>query len=525
MTMPAGSGRMDYTGNGNTPTYSYNFKIFNKNHLKVITRDTDNVEDTLDVDIDYTVSGVGNAGGGSITLTAGNLASNYHLTIREVVPIEQATDLRNQGDEYREVQEDALDYSIKVSRQQQDEIDRSFKLSETITGVSAELPIPEALKFFRWNSLATALENISLANLATIAVGNTLKLVDNQLDISAATSGMLTTNGDDHNHSGGDGAQIDHTTLSNKGTNTHAALDTEYALTVTHRADTSNPHSVDKTDVGLSNVTNDAQVKVTDIGTTVLAPTGDGSGLTGIGHSILNKTADYPLVAADLTGRTTITNAGAGASSVTATLLAGAANYVVHFNHIDSGNLVIDPNGTEVLYVDGVSLGAGVALTSAKKGARYTCIWNSSGGWWEVNYFNTSVKNETVLAADVSTTSVYATYVAVSGMTVTIICGVSGKVTVAVASSNLVDTNYTFLRYMKIYRDSLDNDTKSFGVMNASANATNIHQQGGFALYTGLTPGTSYVFGIQWCTQGGTLQCLAGSVPTQYFMRISAETN
>ncbi len=309
MTIPVGGGRMDYTGNGNTDTYSYNFKIFNKNHLKVTKRDADDVETVLTVDTDYTVSGVGDAGGGSITLTAGNLTSGYHLTIREVVPIEQGTDLRNQGDEYREVQEDALDYSIKVSRQQQDEINRSFKLPETITGVSAELPVPEALKFFRWDSLATSLENISLANLATIAVGNTLKLVNNQLDISAATSGLLVTNGDDHNHSGGDGGQIAHTALSGIGTNTHAQLDTELAASVAHRANVSNPHSVDKTDVGLSAVTNDAQVKVTDIGTTVLAPTGDGSGLTGIVYTILNKTADYTITAANCNGLTEINNA------------------------------------------------------------------------------------------------------------------------------------------------------------------------------------------------------------------------
>ena len=34
------------------------------------------------------------------------------------------------------------------------------------------------------------------------------------------------TNGNSHDHSGGDGAQIDHTTLSNVGTNTHSTIDT-----------------------------------------------------------------------------------------------------------------------------------------------------------------------------------------------------------------------------------------------------------------------------------------------------------
>lgn len=39
-------------------------------------------------------------------------------------------------------------------------------------------------------------------------------------------AGEGVTNGDSHDHSGGDGAQINHTTLSNIGSNTHAQIDT-----------------------------------------------------------------------------------------------------------------------------------------------------------------------------------------------------------------------------------------------------------------------------------------------------------
>lgn len=62
------------------------------------------------------------------------------------------------------------------------------------------------------------------------------------IDVSAIPSTYApiakgVTNGDSHDHNGGDGAQINHTTLSNIGTNTHAQIDT-------HVGSTSNPHSV-----------------------------------------------------------------------------------------------------------------------------------------------------------------------------------------------------------------------------------------------------------------------------------------
>lgn len=49
-------------------------------------------------------------------------------------------------------------------------------------------------------------------------------------------------------------ASIDHTAIANIGTNAHSVIDT-------HLASTSNPHSVTKAQVGLTNVTDDAQLK------------------------------------------------------------------------------------------------------------------------------------------------------------------------------------------------------------------------------------------------------------------------
>jgi hypothetical protein len=80
-------------------------------------------------------------------------------------------------------------------------------------------------------------------------------LLDGNNSTAFAVSAKGVTNGDSHDHSGGDGAQIDHTTLSNKGTNTHSQIDSHIGSTV-------NPHSVTKAQVGLTNVTDDVQVKL-----------------------------------------------------------------------------------------------------------------------------------------------------------------------------------------------------------------------------------------------------------------------
>lgn len=167
-TVSSAVSRMDYTGNGNVDTYPYTFKIFANTDLQVTIRDLDNIETTLSLTTDYTVSGVGKNSGGNLALVDsnqswldadGDLLSGYKLVIRRVRPLKQLADIRNQGQFFPETHENVFDHLVMLAQQQQDDIDRSIRLPLTVTGVSTELPNPTNDAYIGWNADSTGFVN------------------------------------------------------------------------------------------------------------------------------------------------------------------------------------------------------------------------------------------------------------------------------------------------------------------------------------------------------------------------------
>lgn len=198
MTIASSTSRNDYTGNGVADTFSYTFKILQASDLRVTIRDDDDVETTQELTTDYTVDGAGDEGGGSITLVAGALASGYVLSIRRVVDLLQETDYRNQGSMFPETIESALDLLTMMAQQQQDEIDRSVKLPETVdpADVSVLLPVPSGNQFLAWNSDGTALINVAVGSVELAipadASVDTTKIVDGAVATAKLDDGAVT---------------------------------------------------------------------------------------------------------------------------------------------------------------------------------------------------------------------------------------------------------------------------------------------------------------------------------------------
>lgn len=195
MTVQSEISRNDYIGNGATATYSYGFRIFAATDLLVTQVTTAGVETTLVYPTDYSVTGVGSFNNGTITLTAGVLASGYGLTIRFKSTLTQGTDLRNQGGFFPEVVEDAVDRLTRIDQQQQDELNRSIRLPETEAGSALARTLPtlatRASKYLAFDASGNPIASAAQSGAPTSAFMTTV-LDDANAAAARVTLGLST---------------------------------------------------------------------------------------------------------------------------------------------------------------------------------------------------------------------------------------------------------------------------------------------------------------------------------------------
>ncbi len=129
MTIATTTSRMRYEGNGVTAVFPFTFRILAATHLTVILTDAQGVQTVQVLNVGYTVSGVGNGAGGSITMIVAPGAGET-LTIKRAVPLTQPTDLRNQGAFFPEVHESVFDRITMLIQQLDEMLGRSLVLGE-----------------------------------------------------------------------------------------------------------------------------------------------------------------------------------------------------------------------------------------------------------------------------------------------------------------------------------------------------------------------------------------------------------
>lgn len=134
-----------YVGNGSATVYPYTFKIFSASHLKVVTRGPNegDPEITLQLGVDYSVSGVNSKTGGNVTMLLGAPALNTSIAILRSIPVIQDADIRNQGDYYPEYIENALDKSVMMVQMVRDRLTKTLNFGETLNpDFNTQIPEP-----------------------------------------------------------------------------------------------------------------------------------------------------------------------------------------------------------------------------------------------------------------------------------------------------------------------------------------------------------------------------------------------
>jgi len=143
MTVSSSTNKVSYNGNGSTTVFAYTFKIFDEGDLTVIIRDASGTETTQTITTNYTVSGVGDAGGGNVTMLTAP-ANGETITILREQDLLQGLDLVPNDPFPAQSLEDALDKLVFMVQQHDEELARSIKASKTNTITSTEFTVSAA---------------------------------------------------------------------------------------------------------------------------------------------------------------------------------------------------------------------------------------------------------------------------------------------------------------------------------------------------------------------------------------------
>ena len=140
----------NYTGNGSATTFDFDFLIEDESELLVQYTDSDGVQTTLTLDVDYSINEVGNEEGSYITFpldksSYGVLTSDEVITLALRLDIEQEKEYANSSKFLNSTLEWSLDYITRILQIMNRYIERCVKIQEGSSD-SAEAYFTELLE-------------------------------------------------------------------------------------------------------------------------------------------------------------------------------------------------------------------------------------------------------------------------------------------------------------------------------------------------------------------------------------------
>ena len=162
MTISTIANKVLYNGDGTTDAFTIPFLFLDNSHITaiVLVRDT-MIPTTQVITTHYTLTGVGNAAGGTLTFESGSVPpSGTTVAILRDVPISQLTD-DTPGDAFpAESHEDALDKLTMIAQQLSERLQRSSALAIWAAGSPPAVTVVENT------------ENVIIGRLTSVADGS-----------------------------------------------------------------------------------------------------------------------------------------------------------------------------------------------------------------------------------------------------------------------------------------------------------------------------------------------------------------
>jgi len=205
MTISSDVNRWSYPVNNGVTTFSYGNKIFTETDLKVYV---DSVLQT--VNTDFTVTGIGSEGGGSVVLTAPP-AGPFSVVIVRDVPKTQGTDLPLGGVFPASAVEDVFDKVTVLAQQNSDRIDRALVLAETDPDPIDTLPdkTSRSSKFLSFDAAGDPIASAGSADGLSVSPFSQTLLDDENAGVARATLGLGTAAVENVGTSGANVAKLD----------------------------------------------------------------------------------------------------------------------------------------------------------------------------------------------------------------------------------------------------------------------------------------------------------------------------
>ena len=179
----------NYTGDGTTTQFDFDFFIEKKNQLVVYHTDENDVQTTLSYNIDYTINEVGNVNGSYIIFplsgsSYNTLSSNEKLSLCLTLPIEQQSEYGTSSELDLKNVEKSLDYLTRIAQIQDRKIERSVKLPEGADSTSEDLI----------NKTNVIYKNIDIINAVNNNATNINAVKNNETNINTCATNIDSIN-------------------------------------------------------------------------------------------------------------------------------------------------------------------------------------------------------------------------------------------------------------------------------------------------------------------------------------------